>query len=126
MNPQPKTVAHRNRDLLDMAEGKPCLLLAVSNCETRYGNSTVACHSNFSKHGKSLRRKADDEYSVWGCAKCHYWLDNSSSPKAEKVRAFEAAHLRQIDEWRKIVHDYDADAKDRRAAHWALKILEGP
>ena len=123
MNPQPKTVAHRNPALLDMARGRRCLLLAVEACETDRGDSTVACHSNWAKHGKGRARKADDQYSVWGCARCHDWLDNSSAPKAEKMRLFESAHLRQIKEWAKIEVDTGESEKNRKAARWALGLV---
>jgi Protein of unknown function (DUF1364) len=100
---QVKTKPYRSPALLAMAKGKPCLLNAVHNCLTsRDTSTTVACHSNQSKHGKGMGRKADDHYTVWGCVHCHTWLDQSSALQAEKVRAFDAAHVRQTFEWSKL------------------------
>jgi hypothetical protein len=96
---------YRDKNLLKLAEGERCLLLAVENCRMDDGSTTVACHSNFLEHGKGRGLKASDAYTVWGCINCHTWLDQSPSPKAEKRRAFEAAHNRQIAEWRDIALD---------------------
>ena len=99
-----KTIPYRDKKLLDFARGKPCLLTAVNGCLGGYNTSTtVACHSNQSKHGKGLGRKADDCYTVWGCVNCHSWLDQGKAPKAEKVRAFDAALGRQVREWEDFV-----------------------
>ena len=98
-----KTKPYRSPALLALARDKPCLLMAVENCLTsRDTSTTVAAHSNQSKHGKGMGRKADDCYSVWACVNCHLWLDQGKGSKAENVRAFDAAHVRQIVEWQKI------------------------
>lgn len=85
--------------------------------------TTVACHSNLGIHGKAGARKADDEYSVWGCSACHTWLDRSSADGLLKELTFMQAHLLQVLEWRQIAEfDGHADA-DRAAARWALAHL---
>lgn len=121
---QPKTVEHRNPDLLAMARGRRCLLAIPGVC-TGDRSTTVACHSNLSIHGKGGARKADDEYSVWGCTMgCHHWLDSGPAPADEKTAAFMRAHLDQVTEWRRIVGDLSETPRARRAAHWALLQLD--
>jgi Protein of unknown function (DUF1364) len=117
----PKSPRLENRALLDMARGKPCLLNAVSSCKTVQGYTTVAAHSNWSDlGGKGAHRKADDHYSVWSCSDCHYWLDQSSAPKAEKRRVWLAGHIRQIAAWDHIVKNKVGSKRDIDAAKWAL------
>lgn len=119
---RPKTVPHRNRHLLDMARGQRCLLRVVGVCSGGT-ETTVACHSNLSIHGKAGRRKADDEYSAAGCHACHTWLDNGPADAEIKALAFMAAHLLQVDHWRAIAADSTQPPKDRAAARWALDHL---
>lgn len=119
----PKTIAHRNQRLLDLARGKPCLLCIEGVC---CGDSAtvVACHSGSSKHGKAGARKADDQYSVWGCATCHRWLDEGPGHGWIGELAFESAHARQVAEWSRMVGNMAVPPADRRAIHWALALLE--
>lgn len=120
---QPKTIQHRNPHLLAMARDQPCLLLVPGCCNHRT-DTTVACHSNWQEHGgKAGARKADDQYSAWGCAACHRWLDQGSALKAQKQAVFMAAHLRQVLIWRQIGADSSAPARDRKAVIWALNLL---
>ena len=118
----PKTKAHRNAHLRAMARGMPCLLRVPGVCNHDRSN-VVCCHSNLSIHGKAGARKADDQYSVWGCAACHQWLDRGPAPKAQKFSAFMAAHLAQVLEWRAIAFDTSSAPRDRAAALWALGLL---
>jgi len=121
--PTPKTVARRNPHLLAMARGQRCLLRVPGVCNGD-PETTVACHSNLSIHEKGGHRKADDCYSVWGCARCHTWLDSSySATGAARSQRFMAAHLRQVMEWRRIASSPDIPEADRRAAAWALDQL---
>ena len=119
---QPKSKAHRNSHLRDMARGMPCLLRVPGIC-SHDSATVVCCHSNLSIHGKAGARKADDQYSVWGCATCHRWLDAGPSPKAIKTAVFMAAHLAQVLEWRAIAFDSRSAPRDRAAAQWALGLL---
>lgn len=120
--PQPKSAAQRNAHLRDMARGMPCLLRVPDVC-TQNRATVVCCHSNLSIHGKAGARKADDQYSVWGCAACHSWLDQGPAPRAQKAAAFMAAHLAQVLEWRAIAFDGSSAPRDRAAAVWALARL---
>jgi cytochrome c553 len=119
----PKPVEHRNPALLKMARGKPCLLLVPGVCN-HDPRTTVAAHSNWSTHGKSGARKADDMYVVNSCSACHGWLDQGPAPKAEKLAIFMRAHLDQVLEWRLVVGDMSYTPRERAAAHWALCLLE--
>lgn len=118
----PKSSAQRNAHLRDMARGMPCLLRVPGVC-TQDRATVVCCHSNLSIHGKAGARKADDFYSVWGCAACHSWLDRAPASRAQKASAFMAAHLAQVLEWRAIAFDTRSQARDRAAALWALERL---
>ncbi|MEZ2297263.1 nuclease domain-containing protein [Variovorax sp. RCC_210] len=116
----PKTVKQENRTLLDMAKGQRCLLQVPDTC-TGDTATTVACHSNWSVHGKAGARKADDQWSVWGCVRCHRWLDQGPAPAAEKVERFAAAHRWMVAIWQDIVAGMQpATPRERRAAEWAL------
>lgn len=121
-SPQPKTEQHRCPNLLAMARDRRCLLAVPRICTGGF-NTTVACHSNLPEHGKAGARKADDEYSVWGCFGCHTWLDQGKAPAAKKRLAFTLAHLDQVIEWRRIATDPSEKRKDRIAAAWALTQL---
>jgi hypothetical protein len=68
-------------------------------------------------------RKADDNYTVWGCAACHEWLDRGSAPAALKENTFREALARQVLAWRGIAQ-FDPFVKDKRAAQWALDLLD--
>ncbi len=118
----PKTEPKRNRALLDLARGMPCLLRLPGLCQGGT-ETTVAAHSNQAIHGKAGARKADDQYSAWACMACHCWLDSGPAPRTEKDRAFERAHLRQVEAWRVIAIDSKRSQRDRDAAQWALSQL---
>lgn len=119
---QPNTVQHRNPRLLALAQGMPCLLLVPACCNHRT-DTTVACHSNAGAHGKAKARKADDQYTVWGCSACHAWLDSGPAPRAQKEAAFMAAHLRQVNAWRLMTVEAGIPASEKKAAQWALDML---
>jgi len=121
--PRPKTEAHRNPALLAMARGRPCLLRVAGVCSGR-SESTVACHSNKAAHGKGGARKADDEYSVWGCFSCHGWLDQGKAPGHTKDMVFMRAHADQVLEWRRISQNPAEKQRDRVAALWAIQNLK--
>lgn len=119
----PKTVEQRNRHLLSMARGQPCMLRIPGVCNNDW-RTTVACHSNLSIHGKSGARKADDQNICVGCFACHRWLDQGPAPYEVKLAAFLAGHALQRLAWQRIAGDMTYSPKDRRAVHWALCLLE--
>lgn len=118
-----KTVPLRNRRLLDMARGQPCLMGIHGICNHN-PETTVAAHSNLRAHGKARGRKADDCYSVWACSACHAWYDQSNRPQRLKQFIWGVAHETQQDHWRRIAADPLAPAQDKRAAEWALQCLK--
>lgn len=120
-----KTEPQRNRALLDMADGRPCLLRIPGVCSGDAA-TTVACHSNLGIHGKAKGRKADDQYSVWGCACCHRWLDQGPATQEQKTEAFMRAHQHQVLAWREIAQEIKPGTwREREAAKWALVRLWG-
>jgi hypothetical protein len=118
----PKSEPYRDPALLDMARDQPCMLLVPGVCNHRT-DTTVAAHSNLSIHGKAGARKADDCYSVWGCAACHFWLDFGKAASAQKDMAFQLAHARQVLAWRLRAMDPNEPERFRRAARHALERL---
>jgi hypothetical protein len=67
------------------------------------GSTTVACHSNQLIHGKGRGLKADDCMSVWGCTRCHDWLDSGGEmTKKQKAKIFDNSWYAQVQEWHKI------------------------
>lgn len=122
--PAPKPEArYEDKALTDMAEGRACLLMVPAVCNHRT-DTTVACHSNWAEHGgKGGVRKADDVFSVHGCAACHYWLDFGKARAQDKQAAFMAAHARQVLLWRLIAMDASEPERFRAAARRALDRL---
>jgi hypothetical protein len=117
----PKSEPYRDPVLLEMAERKPCLLQVNGVCNGRT-DTTVACHSNQSIHGKAGARKADDCYSVWGCAACHAWLDQGPAMASHKEAVFRYAHQRQIECWKVMAAGMNPE-RYRKAAARALDRL---
>lgn len=116
----PKPEAYRDRALLDMARGRPCMFPLAVHAGTE---TTVAAHSNHMDHGKARGRKADDCYSVWACGACHSWYDQGSADRYEKRRAFDAAMARQRVEWERIATDPAEPLRFRQAARRALDYI---
>lgn len=120
--PAAKPTAWRNRALLDSARDQPCLLRVAGIC-IGGTETTVACHSNLAIHGKAGARKADDAYSVCGCAACHRWLDQGYAAAGEKMAVFMAAHMNQVLEWRRRSADTSEPLRFRRAFLAVLEFL---
>lgn len=119
----PKSPRKECPHLLLMARNypRPCMLRV---CCDGHVQPTVACHGNSHLWNKGGGLKAHDCYTVWGCARCHSWLDSSYSAEGEERAAvFLKALRRQIDAWRDIATDPLAKPKDRDAVQWALTHL---
>lgn len=116
----PKPEAYRDRALLDLACGRPCLFPGTMHAGPE---TTVAAHSNHMDHGKARGRKADDCYSAWACALCHGWYDQGNADRYEKRRVFDAALARQRVEWERIASDPAEPLRFRRAARRALDYI---
>lgn len=57
----------RNRKLLDIAHGAPCMLQLADQC---FGD-VVACHSDQLEDGRGVGHKSHDCLAVPGCVACH-------------------------------------------------------
>lgn len=118
----PKTAPKRNRALLDMAQGRECLIRIPLVCLDER-ETVVAAHSNKAEHGKAGARKADDQYSVWSCWRCHHFIDQGTAPQRMKDAFWMGAHLAQVLAWRQIATDPSEPERFRKAAQWALDAL---
>ncbi|MCM2569725.1 DUF1364 domain-containing protein [Achromobacter xylosoxidans] len=89
--PRATKTMYRNPALLALAKGMPCKLqipdVCIGGTET-----TVACHSNQSRHGKAGWLKAHDWATAWGCVACHAFIDQNATGATyeEKVELWEA------------------------------------
>lgn len=119
----PKSEAKRNQALLDMARARPCLLQAPYTM-SHDPATTVACHGNSHKFGKAKGRKANDQYTVWGCFECHGWLDQGSATAEEKEKVFHLGMFRQMLAWEQVAASESEPQRFRRAAEWALDQLQ--
>ena len=115
----PKSEPYRSPALLEMARGRPCLLLVPGVCSRRT-DTTVACHQNM---GKGMATKQSDEKSVWGCVACHTWYDQGPAPREQKRAVFMASHSLQVFAWREVATDPAEPERFRRAARAALERL---
>lgn len=118
--PIDKDEPYRDPALLDMAQGRPCLLLVPGCCNHRL-DTTVACHEN---QDKGMGTKRPDDRSVWGCVACHRWYDQSGAPREQKRATFDAGMGRQVFAWQVVAADPSEPARFRRAAQRALERLE--
>jgi hypothetical protein len=83
------TVAEGSK-YLAACRGEPCYLRVPGVCCGRI-DTVVPCHSNQSKHGKGLGKKAKHEFTVPGCFTCHSWLDQGDALRETKVLTFDTA-----------------------------------
>jgi hypothetical protein len=111
--------------LMARAVPRPCLLRVPGVCASGlHDTSCCACHGNGHEWNKGARIKAHDFFSVWGCARCHNWLDSSHvADYCQRDDAFRVALSRQIVEWAKIAASSTAKPADRNAATWAIEHL---
>lgn len=47
-----------------------------------------AAHSNWSEHGKGRGIKADDQFTIPLCVKCHQWLDQYHSMSRDESKVW--------------------------------------
>lgn len=64
----------RSKKYLSLARGQDCTVRIPGVCN---GNpeTTVAAHSNKTRHGKGMGFKARDYYVCWACSACHDVID---------------------------------------------------
>jgi len=80
-------------DYLTLCRGQKCYLQMDWTCSPL--ETVVPCHSNQLIHGKCMGKKADDEYTVPGCMRCHAELDQGKRfTKDQKKGFWNSAHER--------------------------------
>jgi hypothetical protein len=131
MRSYPKNPRQENPHLLLMArnEQRPCLIQAPGLCVSR-GAAVwcCACHGNSSLFNKGGQFKAHDFFTVWGCARCHGWMDASYTASGyERQQAFLRALAHQVRCYAEMIEFGAESKKNRAAARWALDglIAEG-
>jgi hypothetical protein len=75
-------MVYRNRKLLDIAQGMPCVM-----CGNEDGTGCAA-HSNLLEHGKGRGLKAHDGMTAWLCYNCHSEYDQGNKMSREEKRDF--------------------------------------
>lgn len=89
-----KRLRSRSSVELTLCRGQDCYL-HIPGITTHDRETVVPCHSNQSKHGKGMGKKAEDKYTVPGCWLCHRELDQGSRfTKEEKFAFWDAAYAR--------------------------------
>lgn len=89
---KPKRAAREATDkhLADMCHGQPCYLRIDACCMRA---NSVPCHSNQSIHGKGMSIKAAHRFTVPGCDRCHFEIDQGKNlTKQEKFAIWDAAY----------------------------------
>lgn len=56
-----------------------------------------ACHANWAEYGKSLGKKASDEFTISLCRTCHYEFDTYSSMKRDESKEWFAKMLEKTE-----------------------------
>ncbi|TFL14196.1 DUF1364 family protein [Pusillimonas caeni] len=101
-----KTEGHHDQKMLDACRGQSCYLLVPGVCPRIPKDPTVVdCHGNWADTGKGMGLKAQDKYSVPGCAGCHYWLDFGTTATREEKRAVFFDALRRWEPVRAAILD---------------------
>lgn len=115
--------------LLELARNqpRPCLLNIPGQCRIpgrRAEGQCVACHGNAPEFNKGRGIKAHDFFSVWGCAWCHTWLDESYSASGdERLQAFRWALAYQVSHWSQLLIQPTIRPKDSEPILEALAHL---
>ena len=80
----------RDRKRLAAIRKLPCV---------RCGNPSPseACHANWSEYGKSMGKKASDEYTIPMCRACHSWFDGYFQLTREQSKAWFAKMLEKTE-----------------------------
>ncbi len=75
-------MTYRNKTLLKIAQGMPCVMCGNDN------GTGVAAHSNLLEHGKGRGLKAHDGMTAWLCYDCHSEYDQGNKMSREEKRDF--------------------------------------
>ena len=86
----PKSKPYRNK--------KHLINVALLDCQVCGAPGPVqASHSNWSHHGKSMARKADDQFTAAICQPCHAEIDQGSHmTKAERQEVWTNAWIKTV------------------------------
>jgi len=83
-----KIEGHHEPKMLAAVKGEPCYLVVPGVCHSYPEDPTVVpCHGNWDDLGKGGGLKAQDRFTVPGCAHCHQWLDFGTIATREQKRA---------------------------------------
>lgn len=94
--PKRPTVAEGSK-YLEACRGEACYLRVVCG-GLASPDIVVPCHSNQSRDGKGMGKKAAHEKSVPGCHWCHQWLDQGPAPREEKFAVWDRGYA----EWEPV------------------------
>ena len=64
-----------------------------------------ACHANWSEYGKSMGKKASDEFTISLCRDCHSWLDGYVELTREQSKDWFGKVLEKTERMLKINDD---------------------
>ena len=85
-----------NKHLADMCHGQSCYLLIPGVC-TNNPSTVVPAHSNQSRDGKGMGKKADDAKTCPACFACHSEIDQGHKfNKLEKFLIWDAGYARWV------------------------------
>lgn len=92
----PNADPDRDTKYLKACRGQQCFLAIPGICRGEV-ETIVPCHANWGAYGKGLGLKAKHIYTVPGCMRCHYELDQGFSLTKEVKRAtWEWAYTRWV------------------------------
>ena len=67
-----------------------------------------ACHANWSEYGKSMGKKASDEFTISLCRDCHSWFDGYFQLTREQSKEWFDMMLEKTERMLKIDTNYDS------------------
>lgn len=73
-------------------------------CQCNAPPPSQACHANWGQFGKGMGKKADDEYTIPLCHRCHKALDTYQGISREKAKAW---FLRKLDFVNKVLDEQE-------------------
>lgn len=68
-------------------------------CQCQALPPSQACHANWGDFGKGMGIKADDEYTIPLCAKCHRELDTYVWQTREQAKVWFIRKLEFVNQW---------------------------
>lgn len=93
-----KRKRYLNKRVLDEAQHHKCQSCGADD------DTVVAAHSNQSKHGKGMGRKAHD-LPAYLCHACHTWLDQGGSSRELKATMWMVAFKKSLPLYQHLLDD---------------------